>query len=373
MATTFRFSRASWSSSDPLNHPLNHPASFAVYLASRVIPHIIPMAHAILLGSTKAGQASAIERKANGLSPEYPEPLPQLDAATEAQVRAQLREIAAHLSFDVCAGEMALASCQPIPERPLPKLPGSASKIWINTSQYIAIERSFHSRDLAKFFYSLLELTISLIHEVAHAICFAVEPAEDVCEGNGFLGPEAACDEIGFEFESRLFGGVFGIQSARTASYYVNGCNCSRSELLGKAGFSEWPNAWIVNSYHARQDPVRTRRELSEEVVRWDVGLERVAEMFQESFWHCGSTRVDMQFPRLKRIWDDKSSEKVACESLCVENMDVDKVSDEDQDVDMVLEEIDGDSEDDDSDDEHLEHEEMEIEDLCYDSSEEEV
>ncbi|KXS95924.1 hypothetical protein AC578_5212 [Pseudocercospora eumusae] len=291
---------ASWSRKNPLDHPLSHPASSSVYLASRLVPDILPMAHAILRGATLSGQKSAMERKANGLSPAYPEPLPQLDAATEAQVRAKLREIAAHLSFDV--SEEIQAACQPDSMTLLPTLPGYACKIWINPAQYTAIEQAVESGDSARFFYSLLALAVTLLHEVGHAICFAVEPGGKLCTGNGFLGPQAVCDEMGFEFESRLFGGVFGILTAPTASYYVNRCNCSRTRLLGKAGFSEWPDRFIIDSYHASGHQISVRRDASEEVVKWEIGLKWVAELFQERFWENASRGVDVRFPRLKRM-----------------------------------------------------------------------
>ncbi|CZT16877.1 uncharacterized protein RCC_02712 [Ramularia collo-cygni] len=174
------------------------------------------------------------------------------------------------------------------PHRPLPILPGCGSTIAINPQKITKLTTAFQTSNEIAQQILMFDLAILLTHELAHALVFAVLPRNSPSSssnssgslGNAFLGT-ATADEIGFEFERRLWGGLISMDVG--AIYGTQWWNHYEYALT----LREWPNPHILDSYAASEDllTIHTREEMARVGCVWRVSFEYVNRMFRDEFW----------------------------------------------------------------------------------------
>lgn len=125
--------------------------------------------------------------------------------------------------------------------------------------------------------YMMFDIARTFIHELAHAYAFAVLPEDQM--GFCFLG-NGFTSEIGFEFENRLFGGIFAREDGDTFS----------PEDFNSLDFStvlrEWPNPHICEAYRLSTfDDIYVRGHVSAVTRKWRVPWDYFASKFHDPFW----------------------------------------------------------------------------------------
>lgn len=166
------------------------------------------------------------------------------------------------------------------PERRFVNRPGCGSTITISLERVQDLNAAVAAGDIMLQQYFQFDLARILVHEFAHVISFAVLPPAS--DGQCFLG-DARTTEIGFEFESRVFGGIIGWEYGNTYSLDGQRIPFTLSQY-------EWVHVHTLDTYNSNPDPngarIATRGGHFSRVMRkWQVNFDWIAGMFHDAFW----------------------------------------------------------------------------------------
>lgn len=182
------------------------------------------------------------------------------------------------------------------PTRTITNFPGRGSTITISSLKTQKLNEAFaNDQTMAQQVY-MFDLAVLLMHELSHAITMAVLPIG--WGGNCFLGT-GHTDEIGYEVENRLFGGL--MQKDAGAIYGPAWNECFDHMLVQR----EWPHPHTLDTYR-RTPEFSTLLTQGPEVSRitriWKVPFSYINGMFLDSFW------VDVPYrePNALHLWREK-------------------------------------------------------------------
>jgi hypothetical protein len=221
-----------------------------------------------------------------GTFPKSPTELTEGEAEfTEQYLNFIGRELKWTLADGHTGGIADAGSCTIRPEAPLLKngLLGYGSTIATSPSSVAELNRAVQAGDDDQAEYLSFQLASLWMHELAHAVVFAVLP--DGGRGQVFLGPNAKTSEVGFEMEASLFGGHLSVLRDEASIAIL------RTSLSAK----QWPDWTTVKSYGGsdKDNVILTRADQEEINRRWDVvwrvEWSWITRLFDESFWSVGT------------------------------------------------------------------------------------
>ena len=165
---------------------------------------------------------------------------------------------------------------------------GEKSKVKIAASLYEDLKKAQGTEDTPYLFYLQVNLAITLVHEIGHAV-------DNLAHGKlwhgHFLG-ENIIREAGFDIETRLFGGhlttLFGSKTdpnAITNRYYHER---RPSALRGILVLFEYPYQSLATLYAHHESHMEIRkqpRDVRELDVAWRVPIPFLGKLFCDGFW----------------------------------------------------------------------------------------
>jgi hypothetical protein len=164
---------------------------------------------------------------------------------------------------------------------------GEKSKVKIAASLYHDLENAQGTEDTPYLLNLQVDLAITLVHEIGHAID---NQAHGKWWHGHFLG-ENIIREVGFDVETRLFGGhlttLFGGKTDPNAfSRYYH--NRQRSALKGILVLWEYPYQSLATAYAGKESHMEIRKQPKDVRsldVAWRVPVTFLGQLFQDSFW----------------------------------------------------------------------------------------
>lgn len=166
------------------------------------------------------------------------------------------------------------------------------------------LEARMHTKMLNKNDWALLrtlqlEFAITMVHEVAHALFYALQGDQAY---EPFFG-DAAVSEVGFELEWRLFGGritrlFHQDQTIRLYQKKTRTRVVGRSRLTGLVVMFEWPEQGMVEDYRG----TNLRFDYKEEQIPkkdfvWRLPLDWFGSLFTKAFWASAEHDLTMLDP----------------------------------------------------------------------------
>jgi hypothetical protein len=135
------------------------------------------------------------------------------------------------------------------------------------------VSRIDNAHDMASQQWASFELALLMLHELVHAVEYAVLPYN--LEQQVFLGPAARTTEIGFEVEAMIFGGRLSLHDGQGTS--------------DKVMLSEWPDAETAQDYRDAGQPIQLRgtpKQMKRSwSMLWKVDLDFLEGLFEDQYW----------------------------------------------------------------------------------------
>ncbi|KXS98291.1 hypothetical protein AC579_6012 [Pseudocercospora musae] len=185
--------------------------------------------------------------------------------------------------------------------RPLSTMPGRGAHIVISQEYLTQINATSEAEDPINFQILCLRIAITIVHELAHAAALANSGRPDP-DGNTFMG-DSQSNEIGFEIEKYLFGGILDLDPFFSESenrndgwYYAH--NNMPSRIKYRIVMLDWPNNDMVNHYAATGASCACLAHLPPAGLYWTTSFLHISRLFQKSYWDHAVDRFALHFPR---------------------------------------------------------------------------
>lgn len=214
-------------------------------LFSHVQVQALNITHAILMGPTSTVMTDGFVTEC------FSEPkatAAMLTSAERDSVEMLLDEIITHLNIGFGETGISDADARTVGDhdQKLPTMPGIASIMVINQHFIDDIETAFAENNIMAQQYHMFALVRVLTHEFAHVLDMAARTAETSHNG-AFLG-STRTEEVGFEFENKLFGGIITAAPHRIIHsrdvFYTGTCQTigpDGTKMDGQIVSHEWP------------------------------------------------------------------------------------------------------------------------------------
>lgn len=169
--------------------------------------------------------------------------------------------------------------------------PGCGSTITIGFALLKSVNDAFLTENVMLQQYYMFYIAYTMFHEMAHAIAFAVLPIPFF--GSAILGNDLT-DELGFEVQARLFGGL--IQPGGGSVLSLGFTNYLDFSLVQK----EWAIPHIIDQYAIlpHLTPIITRADINRTIRLWRVPFDYINNMFQDTYWASLSLASSMRLYR---------------------------------------------------------------------------
>ena len=308
-------------------------AAQAFRLVDRTLQQSLPIWHAILCGGPVPCSPSPPRGNKNTWV-QFREPRKSLNAQEINDTECKLEEMLEMTTFYVLADIPGNPGGRTSPraDRKMTKLPGLGCSIGIRSFYFEQLGlKEVKENPLRSLYYNFI-VASNILHELAHAAVLAAVP-EDMrattgSGGNGHLGFSSHCSEIGFEMESRLWGGIMSTRTIKREDLKREHVCYSTSEnhAFGSAiVLRDWPDAPMVDRYGPNK--VSVRRKVKPVRNIWRVSFHWLQKLFRDDFWQSldtGSDQDSLQMPKMLGIpehgirdWStDKQALKVAAKAI---------------------------------------------------------
>ncbi|KXT03361.1 hypothetical protein AC578_3973 [Pseudocercospora eumusae] len=189
--------------------------------------------------------------------------------------------------------------------RTLLTMPGRGANIILNQDYLDQINATTEAEDPVNFQIVCLRLASTIVHELAHAAALA-NCGRETPHSNAFIG-DSKSDEIGFELEKYLFGGILDLDpffegsEIRDGERWYFAHNNTPSRINYRLLMFDWPNRDTVNNYMTIGAPCTCLATLPPGGISWTTSFLHISRLFQKSYWnhavpHLG--RAALHFPR---------------------------------------------------------------------------
>ena len=268
----------------------------AMRLIWKIIQQNWPIWHAILLGPvdlvSPLAQGESGTVKFNQL--QYGEPLPKLTKKQTVETAHKFMEIADKLQ--ICVRDLSDRFADGTTEWTREKLefsPGYAAKITIGKRHFDQIRLASETGNTFLLTLHSLTLCNTFLHELAHVVAGArSDSSSDMCHslerpdfsvGCAHLG-DSCTDEIGFEVENRIWGGIFSTMEMERDNIYTVGCGKTADSTHIPLGMRDWPNHPHTAGY-VSMNMIDIRGKINPVHCVWHVSAHWISNLFQEDFW----------------------------------------------------------------------------------------
>lgn len=159
-----------------------------------------------------------------------------------------------------------------------------AKKSWvvinIEKMQYEDLLHAYeHGTDAVHNAWIQTELARTICHEVVHAIMVLAHGGKV----EAYFGDSQVAEE-GFEWEKRLFGGIFKLQNRfpRPSPYRVDNVPSAMERMIV---LTEWPNMTTVSDYKENDWKIGVRGEVPKAHICWHTRAPYFINLLQDSWW----------------------------------------------------------------------------------------
>ncbi|KAF7187470.1 hypothetical protein HII31_11210 [Pseudocercospora fuligena] len=272
-----------------LGHSGQLPA-LALNFTTLLINLALPFWHALLVSTPVVYPSEA-----------YPAPKGTLTDAEKWETLRKLEDLANALTiiFDELA-EYDLGATWTT-KRTLVTMPGRGAHIVLNQEFLNRINATTEAEDPIAFQILCLRIATTIVHELAHAGALA-NSGMPYPNPNAFIG-DSKSNEIGFEIEKYLFGGIFDLDSFGLKNsngwYYAH--NNVPSGINYRLLMIDWPNNDMVNHYAERNADCACMAKLPPGGIYWTISFLHISRLFQKSYWDFAVSqlgRFALHFPR---------------------------------------------------------------------------
>lgn len=157
--------------------------------------------------------------------------------------------------------------------------PGRGSIISISKQNIDKANKAFADRNHMLHQYWMFYIAYTLLHELGHAMTFLALPIG--YQGKCFLG-HGLTSEIGFEIQSRVFGGIFDQETGSASS------PDPLKHLEFRLVQRDWPNPHTLDLYRLDPDLEEILLRVPEPqrtIPSWKVNFSYINQMFQDTYW----------------------------------------------------------------------------------------
>ncbi|EME78916.1 uncharacterized protein MYCFIDRAFT_178999 [Pseudocercospora fijiensis CIRAD86] len=263
----------------------------ALNFMTRLIHLALPFWHALLVSTPVVYPSEAC-----------PAPKETLTDAEKWDTIAKLEELAQALTITFGEIGEGVSGETRASLRTLATMPGRGADIIISQEYLNEINATTEAEDVINFQILCFRVATTVVHELAHAAALANSGMPQPFP-NTFIG-DSQSNEIGFEIEKYLFGGVLDLETFfgpeyGDIPYYAH--NNITSRVNYRLILLDWPDKDVIDMYRESGASCACHAKLPPARISWTTSFLHISCVFQNSYWQDivpQFGRAALHFPR---------------------------------------------------------------------------